>query len=417
MALNGWPFANEAAKQRNFETLPNQIDRQAMLIPRGKFTWLVQFDINPAVFTDEFKQTNLAQFIQNGKLYIHIRQIDLPKVQFETEKIRAYNHERIITKKLEYPACSMHFFDDATSMVTALIKEYMNFMHETGDIGKAVARGESVVKDNAKYSAMDSAIPRDQMRSEMATRPSLGMKLHADGKRTFFDNIVVYNLGTDPDSINIYYFYKPVLTTIDHDILDYEDRSMKLGANFSFEYESFYFTLGQPRGGDNAAALHLFDPDAETNEYYSTDHALMYGSDSGTFSDPVSYLGNALSYVGGTGTGGFGIGGSGAGISYNNGRVGLSVGGFNFGFGKGGFSASGGVGTPLGGIGFNTSRYGSNVGFSQTYLFPPAQAAAPIDPSQITWNSPPVTQFNPNQSGGTIPPVPGATVTTVRPGP
>lgn len=275
MSLNGWPFNNAAADGRNFTAQPFQNTRVAMMMPRAKFTFLIEFQINVFALQTGVAQTDLGRYIQNGKIYFNLKSIDLPKISFKTEKIRAYNKERILTTKLEYPPCSMVFQDDSTSMTASLIKEYIAFYHETGDIGTDVASGQSRLRDDAKFSNSDQLFDGTDMRSESDKRPSLGMKLREDPNRNFFDGITVYNLGTEPDSINIYYFYHPTFNNIDSDVLDYEERTVKNGFTFNFEYESFYFTVGQPRNPNVASALAHFDPDATVTPTPSQGHVFM----------------------------------------------------------------------------------------------------------------------------------------------
>jgi hypothetical protein len=107
---------------------------------------------------------------------------------------------------------------------------------------------------------------------------SMGLRLKANYKRHFFNSIVIYDLGTEPNSVNIYYFYRPVITTIDHAGLDIEDRSSKVEITMNFEYENYYFAVGRNRM-EVADAVELLTgirpPDDITNNFFPNNHGAM----------------------------------------------------------------------------------------------------------------------------------------------
>jgi len=251
----GWPFVNYAFNDRVSATNP-------LVIPRLKYTYLVEFHINPAAFSLLTKETNLVRFINNGKMYIQLKRIDHPKPSLNTETLRSYNKYVKLPTKVEFQPASMTFDDDSTSMTAALIKEYMSFYSHMGNVGFEIASGSLEGKTDLQSGFGNDSFSYDQPnvgynhlvangdtepRKWMNIRPSVGLKLKSNNRRTFFDNIVIYDLGTEPDSVNVYYFYKPVITNIDHGNLDTEDRTSKVEVNMTFEYENYYFVLGQNR--------------------------------------------------------------------------------------------------------------------------------------------------------------------------
>ncbi len=251
--LAGWPFVNYGADR--------YAQAQPLYIPRPKYTWLAEIEVNNDYLTRSGRLvTNIDHFLENGnKLYLHLKRIDHPKPNVTTETLRSYNKYVKLQTKVEYPPAQMTFDDDATSIVVALWKEYFAFYSHAGDIGFQTLRNAnltSVDEDNAisideqtgehGYGHLVS-VEGTEPRKEMDIRHSIGMRMKANRHRHFFDRITVYDLGTEPDSVNVYYYYRPVITAFDHGDLDWEDRTGKVEANVTFEYENYYFALGRNR--------------------------------------------------------------------------------------------------------------------------------------------------------------------------
>lgn len=289
--LPGFPFVNYASER---------ISVRPMIIPRVKYTYGVQFNINPDALLNGVAITNIPRFITDGYLYTQLKRIDHPKPAFAVETLRSYNKYVKLPTKMEFPPASMTFDDDATSITTALMKEYINFYSHSGDVGsQLITAGNTsnagpVPPPNFNKGFADNAFSNDQPnvgynhlvanaetpdpRANMNTRPSMGMRLKPNYKRHFFDSIVIYDLGVDPNSVNIYYFYKPVITTIDHAGLDTEDRTSKVEITMNFEYENYYFIIGRNRleVADAIESLTGVRPSEEiTNDFFPNTHGAM----------------------------------------------------------------------------------------------------------------------------------------------
>lgn len=243
----GFPFINYAQRERNLA------GKRPLHIPRPKYTFLVEYELNPAfILSNEQHVTNLLEFLPNGKLFTMMKTIDHPKPTMEFETLRSYNKYIKIPKKVEFPALSMTFDDDSTSIAMALWKEYLNFYSHMGDIGsRLVGRNTNLFSQDASNSIQESdtlvTAQGGDVRNDMNIRPSLGMRLKPNNKRSFFDRMTIYDLGTEPDSVNVYYYHKPVITSWDHQNLDKEDRVGKVDINVSFEFENYYFLIGENR--------------------------------------------------------------------------------------------------------------------------------------------------------------------------
>ena len=246
---SGWPTVNYAQEDRNFQTTHNG-RAGALSIPRFKFTWLVEFNINPRVW--ENPVTNLREFLKNNRLYTHLVSLDHPSPTIDVEKLRSYNKWISVPKTVEFPTASMTFHDDSTSVVQALWKEHLNFYSHLGQVGDSIS-GEGTQSNLSSTLETNSyqfthILTGEEMRAQMETRPSLGLRLKANDMRHFFETITIYDLGTEPDGINVYWFHRPMITAWQHDNLDKEDRTGNVRVTASFDYESYYFTLGQNRG-------------------------------------------------------------------------------------------------------------------------------------------------------------------------
>lgn len=236
----GWPFVNYA--QREYNTFGRPLG-----IPRFPYEYLVEFQLSPRALLDNI--TNIGTFLNDRKLYLHLKSITHPTPSIKTETLRSYNKYIKVPTVMEFPAASMTFHDDATSIVAALWKEYIHFYSHLGSVGEGVGAGRisrlsSVEEDAFQYTYQ---LTGEEVRSSMDTRPSLGMKLKPNDKRLFFESIAVYDLGTDPDALNIYWYHHPFFTSWDHQPLDTFDRDGRVEVNVGFEYESYYFVLGQNR--------------------------------------------------------------------------------------------------------------------------------------------------------------------------
>jgi hypothetical protein len=241
--LSGWPFVNFGMATRGTQTTTGP-GRAAIVYPRRKFTFLVEFYINPNVLAQNRVQTDLQQHIQNGRLLATLRSIDHPKTTMVTETLRSYNKKVILQTKTDYQPATMAFHDDNTSIATALWREYRSYYQGEGTLGSTSVRSGNVNNLNLSEFRSGNGLVGGAVRTEMENRPSLGVTLKQDTGRHFFDAIRVYDLGSDPDSVNVYTFIHPVVTSMDHDNLDYEERTGNLGLSMTFDYEGYYHLVG-----------------------------------------------------------------------------------------------------------------------------------------------------------------------------
>lgn len=236
MALAGFPVVNFASQLRNLRNPAGKQARIAMSVPRPKFTFLIEMTLNPNASIALSAQTSVFNFLSNGAIYGQLKSIDYPRPRFDVETLRSYNRWRKVVKKLAYEPATITWTNDSTSMVQSLVKEYINFYHETGNIGSS-----NVASDDRQINT-EVGIVGQNVRDGMAIRPSLGLKLRPIYNRHFFESITIYDLGTEPTSVNVHTFNTPVILGFDNDSLDWYDGQGYINQRWQFEYESYFFS-------------------------------------------------------------------------------------------------------------------------------------------------------------------------------
>ena len=238
--LRGWPFVNHATYQRRTSGA-NLTRDQVMIIPRTKFTYVIEFGPTPSAF--EAPLTNIFSYVNDGTIYAPVQSIDRPKPNFAVETIRSYNKHIKVPTKMEPGLFSLSMHDDNASLAMGLYKEYENFYHHFTGIDRGVTAAYSPVDAVANHQSYTDLIGPGA-RQGQDLRPSNGMKLRPNADRHFFNYITIYDLGSDPDSINSYVYINPVVTGFDHDSLDYADGSGLSTVTWSFEYEAYFMQVG-----------------------------------------------------------------------------------------------------------------------------------------------------------------------------
>ena len=296
MAVNdgsffGWPFVNHAMELRGTQTTTGP-GRASMVLPRFKFTYLVEFQINQEALTPGVSQTDLRNQLQNGRLYATLKRIDLPKTNFKTETLRSYNKYVKVHTTTEFGQFRMQFHDDNTSMAMALWKEYLAFYRNAGDVGRGivVSQNRSLNQNNAFRAQND--LTGTEVRTDMNIHPSVGMTLRPYYKRHFFENITIYDLGSEPDSVNVHRYVNPVITRTDLDNLDYFDRSTQREVRFTMEPENVYFAVGQNNTVLSPIILQILGIARPVPTLPVRGHVTMVAPNKGLATSPTNFTGD-----------------------------------------------------------------------------------------------------------------------------
>jgi hypothetical protein len=291
----GWPFENYAVNLRRWGSSRSggSGTRVALATPRHKHTFFIEFILGQGVSK---VLTSAKEFISNDAIYGQLKSVDLPKPKLATDTLRSYTRYYKIQKKIEYEPITLRFHDDSTSMVTALIKDMIAFVNYSGELGADLRKGDLYTDEFSKFTnnltGPNSLVDSDYVRSQMETRPSLGMKLRDCG-RMFLESIIVYDLGTEPDSINIYTYMNPHLVSVDPEGRDQTESGIA-EVSMSFEFENYQFSVGQPKNAVKAfidSKLGIPEGLAGSPNYTNADgHASMDDLDLGD--DPACMAAN-----------------------------------------------------------------------------------------------------------------------------
>lgn len=220
-----FPEWNYAAQIRNLDTNSgDNFQTTTLVLPRPKYTWFCEFQFSPGVLVG-----NYTEAFRTGKILAAMIGMDHPQVSVESDKMVAYNKVRVVPRKMNFKSVTIHFHDDATSFVTGLWKTYRRHYSYLGDVQDNQQFGDRLV------SATDD--------TGTGTLPSLGMKVRP--VRHFFDEITIYDLGTAPNSINIYHLVKPSIIEFSHAPLDYTERTGMVDITWTCEVEGYWEELGQ----------------------------------------------------------------------------------------------------------------------------------------------------------------------------
>ena len=300
---NGWPHTNFGMEMRGTQTDDSGI-RQSIVYPRRKYTFLVEFFFNTHALLPVSLSTDLPKHIHNGRLLTTLRSIDHPKATMVTETLNSYNKKVIIPKKMEYSPATMTFHDDNTSVALSLWREYRAFYQYEGRIGKNSVDAGNPNNNPIGEFRNGNALVGDDVRSSYEALPSMGMTLKPNDGRHFFDAIRIYDLGSDPDSVNVYTFLHPVINSFDHENLDYEDRDGVVGLTMSFDYEGYYHLVGlnnaafseiieeqlgvRPNGNSGRVEGHAVMEGLTNPDVFDPDLGNGFPVDSGSLVDPLA---------------------------------------------------------------------------------------------------------------------------------
>lgn len=210
---------------RGFDREKGESDRHHYPnVPRNAFTFFVEFGFNEAA-TNELN----AQFQETIKVMkegnsAYVKAFTKPSYTFETEKIRSYNQNYILKKKIEFNDVTMTLFDDSRSVSRNLVEAF-RFAHSvTGN----------PFKSSRDFAGED--ISRSTLLPTTGDNKEFGLKMKRDSDRNLFDYIRIYDLGTDRRNVQIYTLYKPMIKSIDATQLDYSDGDGLQEINVEIEY-------------------------------------------------------------------------------------------------------------------------------------------------------------------------------------
>lgn len=220
-----WPENNYAFDIRGFgagQTSSATGSNYIFVQPRPKYTFFAFFEINTEVQPDWYQEA-----VKNGRCLAALSSIGHPAVEFDTVTLRSYNGYRVVPLKVKYKPITIKLRDDSPSFVANLLKSYRSHYHNSGDAESRDDFGDTLPGIGARGGSLDS----------------IGLKNKTT--RHFFNRIIIYDLGTSPSSVNVYYLINPMITSIDHGELDYNETNGLVDIGLTIEYEGYYEELGK----------------------------------------------------------------------------------------------------------------------------------------------------------------------------
>lgn len=249
-----FPTVNYATRIRGFDS-EQKTGGVALAIPRPKYTFLTLFE-----YSYDQISYGVRDSYRTGKFLAATKSISRPQVSFDVSELRSYNAARNVPTKMTYKPITLTLYDDATGYVAGLLKEYRNHYHYSGEATKPGDFGDGIGTDTRPQS----------------TLPSIGMRVRPTGARNFFRTITIYDLGTEPQSVNVYELVNPVVQDITHSELDYYQGTGMSEVTLQMAYEGYHELVSQ----DVTNYSHIF---AQLGEGVAANIDL---SRTGVFKDP-----------------------------------------------------------------------------------------------------------------------------------
>lgn len=194
------------------------VENNYRLLPRSKFMFYVQFEIDKSVLSSQTFTATHADEI--GYL---IKSTDLPKYKFETVTKNQYNRKHIIYKNFTYEGLSMKFHDDSAGVINALWTLYMG----------------SYVQDRFNPQA---AFERTNLRAAGTPVDNYRYSLDKQGKSAdFFKSITIYTMSRR--RFLSYKLVNPKITSWAHGDAGYSANEFN-ETSMQIEYESVVYGAG-----------------------------------------------------------------------------------------------------------------------------------------------------------------------------
>lgn len=237
-------------------------DNTMVVQPRPSYTFFATFHVNPTAPTGNYHTGGVA----THKFFSSLKSIGKPSLEYDVEKLRAYNTPYLLKKKATYKDVPVTFFDDSTSFVQGLVKAYRAFYSMAGnktngnsDVERVSLRASRIRTSQAsdEFRVIDESNPDEILYEgvdDIIIEPNRGsygerqstlqhMGLRTRDEKNFFEKIRIYDLGSEPNSVNIYTIFNPVFTTVDQSILDYSNATLQ-EVTLNLSYEDFTEEIG-----------------------------------------------------------------------------------------------------------------------------------------------------------------------------
>ena len=201
-------------------------DYNYALAPKHGFLYHVFFDINPSLtFVGRDQQLESGMLVKN---------VDLPKFNFDTKVLNSYNRPNTIQTKIKYEPINIAFHDDMSNVVRNLWFDYYNYYYRDADNGYADSSG--AVNPNYYQSHKYQAGSRDVL-NRFGYNPRT-----AGGDTRYFQAIRIYSLYKR--QFSEYTLVNPIITNFSHGQHNSESNNSILDHTMTIAYESILYASG-----------------------------------------------------------------------------------------------------------------------------------------------------------------------------
>lgn len=187
---------------------------QFRLAPKFNFQFHVSFGINT-------KNSKLVSSY-GQEINMLVKSIDLPNFAIATETLNQYNRKKIVQYRVNYQEIGAKFHDDNMGLINQLWQEYFSYYY--ADSNTATIPGAYARNATKAYSSIPSVYGYD-----------------AGSTDPFFNYIKIYQMARH--EYVCYHLYNPVITSWNHNKLDYSQNAMH-DFDMKFSYESVSYSVG-----------------------------------------------------------------------------------------------------------------------------------------------------------------------------
>lgn len=201
------------------------VDDNLRLAPKSKYNFHVVFSIN----TDALKNLNL-NYKHRNEINMLVKKVDLPKFTVATETLNQYNRKKVVQSKIDYQPVSISFHDDNLGITRALWENYYSYYYADPIAAK-----------------ISGAYNRTAMAAGSYIRSPYGFDNNSS--IPFFSKITIYQMARR--TWQSYTLVNPLITTWNHDTMDYSQGASTSENTMTVAYESVAYDAGLVQAGTN----------------------------------------------------------------------------------------------------------------------------------------------------------------------
>ena len=194
------------------------------LSPKTKFLYHCVFELSSDAL--EFVSTFNSNPVLQTEFNLLVKQADLPKMNMQVNTKNQYNRKKNVQTAIEYDPVNITFHDDSLGITTALLEGYYRYFFKDGNY---YVDGVSPPYD-----------PRNLYKNTEFHKYRFGFDNDSIGP--FFNKITIYQLSRH--QYTGFTLVNPMITSIQHDTMDYYDASTPVQNQISVAYEGIFYSRG-----------------------------------------------------------------------------------------------------------------------------------------------------------------------------